>query len=433
METKHTIINGDCRQMHLLSDASVHLIVTSPPYWQLKDYGTEDQIGYHDSYERYINTLNRVWSECYRVLHQGCRLCINIGDQFARSAYYGRYKVIPIRTEIIKCCEILGFDYMGAIIWQKATTTNTSGGAVIMGSFPYPRNGIIKIDYEFILLFKKQGKAPQISSEHKERSRLSKEEWNTYFAGHWNFSGVKQDKHLAMFPEELPARLIKMFSFVGETVLDPFLGSGTTALAAKKLSRNSVGYEINPDFIEVIKKKLNIYQSDIAQTEYEFLEDRFTGDAEAASHDVPYVFHDPHALDARVDPKERLFGSKIDCNSQESEEYFSVKEVLSPVLLRLDNDKVIRLVGIKERTSAREQALCFLRKKTKGQKVFFKVDAKQYDEKQNILCYLYLKNKTFVNAHLLKQNLADVDLESNFKYKNRFIKICDAANRLSTS
>ena len=108
----HKIIQGDNRQMNLLADQSVHLIITSPPYWQLKDYGTEDQIGFHESYESYINNLNLVWKECHRGLHPGCRLCINIGDQFARSVYYGRYKVIPIRTEIIKFCETFSF-----IIW----------------------------------------------------------------------------------------------------------------------------------------------------------------------------------------------------------------------------------------------------------------------------------------------------------------------------
>ncbi len=143
--------------MNLISDRSINLIITSPPYWQLKDYGTENQIGYHENYETYINNLNLVWKECYRVLDNGCRLCINIGDQFARAVYYGRYKVIPIRTEIIKFCESIGFDYMGAIIWQKQTTTNTTGGASLMGSFPTPRNGIISIDYEFILIFKKLG------------------------------------------------------------------------------------------------------------------------------------------------------------------------------------------------------------------------------------------------------------------------------------
>jgi len=310
LRTKHTIIAGDSRQMNLLPDESVHLMITSPPYWQLKDYGTENQIGYHETYENYINNLNLVWNECYRVLHQGCRLCINIGDQFARSVYYGRYKVIPIRTEIIKFCEIIGLDYMGAIIWQKKTTTNTTGGAVIMGSFPYPRNGILKIDYEFILIFKKQGVPPKPTKEQKELSAMSKEEWNSYFSGHWNFAGAKQDGHLAMFPEELPARLIKMFSFAGETVLDPFLGSGTTALAAKNLQRNSVGYEINPEFIEFSKQKFNIYQADIAETEYEFLTDSLTSDLSKEIANLPYIFKDPHKLDRKAGSEKRQFGSK---------------------------------------------------------------------------------------------------------------------------
>ena len=254
---------------------SVHLIVTSPPYWQIKDYGDSNQIGFNDTYEDYINNLNKVWSECYRVLYPGCRLCVNIGDQFARAVTYGRYKIIPIREEIIRFCESIGFDYMGAIIWQKKTTMNTTGGASVMGSFPYPRNGLIEIDYEFILLFKKLDQSPnRVSEEIKEESKLSNEEWRKYFTGHWNFAGCKQDKHIAMFPEELPRRLIRMFSFVGETVLDPFLGSGTTSKVAKELKRNSIGYEINKDFLPIIeekigKSKLSLFnQKDIIKVVY---------------------------------------------------------------------------------------------------------------------------------------------------------------------
>jgi len=255
--TNHKIVIGDAKSMTEVSDTSVHLVVTSPPYWQIKDYGSPDQIGFNDSYEQYIENLNKVWSECYRVLYPGCRLCINIGDQFTRAVTYGRYKIIPIRTEIIKFCESIGFDYMGAVIWQKKTTMNTTGGASVMGSFPYPRNGLIEIDYEFILLFKKLGKDPNhIDVTSKEESKLTKEEWRKYFTGHWNFAGVKQDKHSAMFPDELPMRLIKMFSFVGETVLDPFLGSGTTSKVARELGRNSIGYEINKDFLPVIESKI---------------------------------------------------------------------------------------------------------------------------------------------------------------------------------
>ncbi len=273
MQTKtvHKIINGDSRQVTELSDKSVDLIITSPPYWQLKDYGIKDQIGYNDSYEEYINNLNLVWNQCHRVLSNGSRLCVNIGDQFARAVYYGRYKVIPIRTEIIKFCEALGFDYMGAIIWQKKTTSNTTGGASVMGSYPFPKNGILAIDYEFILIFKKLGTPRKPIKEVKELSKITKEEWKEYFQGHWNFGGVRQNQHIAMFPEELPKRLIKMFSFVSDTILDPFLGSGTTSLAARNLNRNSVGYEINPDFIPLIEEKLNIKQGDMFGSTCEFI------------------------------------------------------------------------------------------------------------------------------------------------------------------
>ena len=409
--------------MNLIPDRSVHLVITSPPYWQLKDYGTEKQIGFHESYESYINNLSLVWQECHRVLHPGCRLCINIGDQFARSVYYGRYKVIPIRTEIIKFCETIGFDYMGAVIWQKVTTCNTTGGATIMGSFTYPRNGILKLDYEFIMLFKKQGLSPTPTKEQKERSIMTKEDWNTYFSGHWYFAGAKQDGHIAMFPEELPARLIKMFSFAGETVLDPFLGSGTTSLAARNLSRSSVGYEINADFIPTIKDKLNVKQFDIAATEYVFRNDRVKTDLNKEIEKLPYIFKDPHKLDKKIDPKKLQFGSKIDKDSGAREIYYSIKEVISPELVKLDNDLVVRLIGVKEKEATNRQAIRFLIEKTKGQKVFMKFDNQKHDEGNNLLCYLYLKNKTFINAHIIKEGLVDVDSLTDFKYKNKFLEL----------
>lgn len=313
--TTHTIYHGDARDMSEIEDGSVHLVVTSPPYWQLKDYGTrrkDGQIGFYDSYEDYINNLNLVWMECDRVLHPGCRMCVNIGDQFARSVYYGRYKVIPIRTEIIRFCETIGMDYMGAVIWQKVTTTNTTGGASVMGSFPYPRNGIIKIDYEFILLFKKIGKPPRVTREQKEASRMTTEEWNRYFYGHWNFPGEKQRNHLAAFPVELPYRLIRMFSFTGETVLDPFLGSGTTAEAAMKTERNSVGYEISEEYIERIRERLDKSRDDLFANAIEI---QYVDTNTSIQNDfyvrLPYAFVDPLQISMQVDPRENSYGSVI--------------------------------------------------------------------------------------------------------------------------
>ena len=424
MKTIHKIIIGDSRYIKEVPNESVHLTITSPPYWQLKDYGNGKQIGFNDNYEEYINNLNLVWNECYRVLHNGCRLCINIGDQFARSVYYGRYKVIPIRTEIIKFCESIGFDYMGAIIWQKVTTCNTTGGATVMGSFPYPRNGILKIDYEFILIFKKYGNAPQANKEMKEKSKLSQEEWNKYFTGHWNFPGEKQDKHLAMFPEELPKRLIKMFSFVGDTILDPFLGSGTTSLAAKNLHRNSIGYEINEYFLPIIKEKLGLRQRTIFQDEtFEVIkQENINIDFKEEIKKLPYVFQDPIKFDKKIDPRKLSFGSKIDNSYSKREIYYTVKEVISPKILILNNGLKIRLLGVKERPEKNGGAIQFLKEKALGQKVFLKFDTIKHDEENNLLCYLYLSNKTFLNAHLIKNDLVEVDTEFDYKYKSKFLQ-----------
>ena len=422
MKTQHKIIIGDSRRMKEVKDESVHLIITSPPYWQLKDYGSGKQIGFNDSYEEYINNLNLVWNECHRVLHTGCRLCVNIGDQFARSVYYGRYKIIPIRTEIIKFCESAGFDYMGAIIWQKVTTCHTTGGATVMGSFPFPRSGILKIDYEFILIFKKYGIQPKVTKKIKEKSKLTKKEWNQYFTGHWNFPGEKQDKHLAMFPEELPRRLIKMFSFVGDNVLDPFLGSGTTSLAALNLDRSSVGYEINEDFLTIIKEQLNIKQGRFFQdATFEIIKQEGAKiDFKKEIKKLPYVFKDPIKFDKKIDPRKLRFGSKIDNSHFEREKYYNVKEILSPEMLILNNGVKIRLIGVKEKPEKNGEAIQFLREKTRGQKVFMKFDTEKYDNKNNLLCYLYLENKTFINAHLIKNGLTYVNTAFDYKYKKKF-------------
>jgi len=425
MKTWHKIIIGDSRRMKEVLDESVHLIITSPPYWQLKDYGNGKQIGFNDTYEEYINNLNLVWNECHRILHKGCRLCINIGDQFARSVYYGRYKVIPIRTEIIKFCESAGFDYMGAIIWQKVTTCHTTGGATVMGSYPYPRSGILKLDYEFILIFKKYGNTPKVSKEIKEKSKLTDEEWNQYFTGHWNFPGEKQNKHLAMFPEELPRRLIKMFSFIGDVVLDPFLGSGTTSLAAKNLNRNSIGYEINEDFLQVIKEKLGITQGSLLQdADFEIIRQKeLKIDFKEETKKLPYIFKDPIKFDKKLDPKKLKFGSKIDNSHHEKEKYYKVKEILSPELMVLDNDLKIRLIGVKPKPEKNGEAVQFLKEKLKGQRVFLKFDNVKYDKKNELLCYLYLWNKTFINAHLIKNGLVDVDSTFDYKYKEKFLTL----------
>ena len=290
-----------------------------------------------------------------------------------------------------------------------------------MGSFPYPRNGILKMDYEFILIFKKLGNPPKVSPEQKKASVITKEEWNEYFSSHWNFNGVKQLGHIAMFPEELPKRLIKMFSFAGETVLDPFGGSGTTSLAAMKLGRNSICYEINQEFLPLIKDKF----SSAKTTDYivEYMQD---AKASYTFSSLPYLFKDPHKMDKKIDVKKLQFGSKVDGTETKKEDLFTVKEVLSPNTITLSNGLTIKLLGILPKAGHEQRAIDFLKEKFKKRKVFLKYDVIKYDNTDTLLCYLYLDNKTFINRHLIKTGFVVVDCSIDYKYKKKFME--DAIN-----
>jgi DNA modification methylase len=398
-QNKAKIIIGDSRRMKELKDEEVDLIITSPPYWHIKDYGVYGQIGYGQTLHEYLRDLYYVWNECYRVLKKGRRLCVNIGDQFARSIIYGRYKVIPIHAEVIEQCEAIGFDYMGAIIWQKKTTMNTTGGANVMGSFPYPHNGMVEIDYEFILIFKKPGKGEKIPKEIKEASKLTKEEWKEYFSGHWYFGGAKQIGHEAMFPNELPRRLIKMFSFIGETVLDPFLGSGTTLKIALELNRNGIGYEINKNFLEIIKEKIG-QQNDIQIIERD---ERL---------ELPPINYIPKIQDAKphIEPKKFKF---------KDERSYKVIKIVDENTIQLNTGLFVKFLGIKP--IRKEETINYLRDYLLRKDIILKFDNNKILDKNTVVAYVYLKNKIFVNAYLIKSGLAIPDFSVNHKYKEKFI------------
>ncbi len=388
--------------MHELQDESVDLIVTSPPYWHIKDYGVDRQIGYGQSLHDYLRDLYRVFKECFRVLKKGSRLCVNIGDQFARSIVYGRYKVIPLHAEIITMCEYIGFDYMGAIIWQKKTTMNTTGGAVIMGSFPYPPNGIVEIDYEFILIFKKEGKR-KVEKDVKERSRLSKEEWKELFSGHWNIGGARQINHEAVFPDEIPRRLIKMFSFYGDTVLDPFAGSGTTLKVALELGRKAVGYEINPEFLEIIKGKVGALSLKVIRRE--------------SSIALESVSYEPRIKDAEpvLDEKKlKLNGDRL----------YKVVDIVSEREILLDTGLKVKLLGVDVPEDKKGEAVSYLKKYVKGRNVFLKFDSEiKPHDKNSVEAYVYLKNKIFINRKMIQMGLAKVDMDKDFLYKRKFLEV----------
>ncbi|MBW2617923.1 MAG: thermonuclease family protein [Deltaproteobacteria bacterium] len=382
-----------------LADASVDLVVTSPPYWHIKDYAAPHQIGFGQNLHAYLKDVFRVWQECYRVLKPGRRLCVNVGDQFARAALYGRYKIIPIHAEFIIQAEHLGFDYRGGIIWQKKTTMNTTGGATVMGSYPYPPNGLIEIDYEFILIFKKPGPPTKVPAEVKAASRLTKEEWKEYFSGHWRFGGAKKAGHEAAFPLELPRRLIRMFSFVGETVLDPFLGSGTTLQAARQCNCQGVGYEINEDFLEAIEAKAGEVEV-IRRTESAPLE--------------PVTGYRPAIPDTSGPVDEKGFKKR-------QPKLRRVRRVIGPDRIGLDGGQTVRLRGLV--IDRPEEARAYLEEKIKGKEVFLRFDAGQPTDEEEVAAYVYLKNRIFINAHLIKTGLASVDQAQDFGRKAKFLKI----------
>ncbi len=407
MESPAKIILGDSRAMPELADQSVDLVVTSPPYWHIKDYGAAGQVGYGQSLHQYLTGLFYTWSECFRVLRPGRRLCLNIGDQFARARLYGRYKVIPLHAEFIAQCEQLGFDFMGSIIWQKKTTMNTTGGAVIMGSFPYPPNGLVELDYEFILIFKKPGAARKVPKELKEASRLSKEEWKEYFGGHWHFGGARQLGHEAMFPEELPRRLIRMFSFKGDTVLDPFLGSGTTVKVALELGRRGIGYEINEDFLKLIKEKLG------TQDLLPGLQQTF----DTVKRDINYVVELPAiAYQAAIPDANPLPAKEV----VKPQPLHKVIRVVCEDKLQLEDGRRVGFLGITVRNKA--DAIRYLTDKILGRKIIIKGE-QTTSGNNDTSAYIFLKNKIFINAYLIKSGLAFPDLSVEHKYKNKFIRL----------
>lgn len=251
--------------MSEVDDNSVNLIITSPPYWTLKDYKNEDQIGLgSNSYEHYIFTLNKVWKECVRILAPDGKLCINIMP-FLLTGKATRFERRETKLVIGDLANFMdSTDEMfqfGLYIWDKRKIVRFSS----FGSYPYPPNIFSTYPYEWITVFSKKGTRNKVSKEIKEKSKLSTKEWQDWAINSiWQIQPAKSksEGHPAPFPDELPRRLIRLYSFYGDTVLDPFLGTGTTAKVAIELGRKTIGYELNREYLPLIKKKLqgSMYQ-----------------------------------------------------------------------------------------------------------------------------------------------------------------------------
>lgn len=257
-QTIHRLIEGDARDLSFLGNESIHLIVTSPPYWTLKQYREHPhQMGHIQGYEQFIEELSKVWRECYRILVPGGRLVCVVGDVCLSRRRYGRHVVVPLHADIAVMCRRIGFDNLNPIIWHKIANASyeVSNGSKFLGK-PYEPNAIIKNDIEFILMQRKPGGYRAPTFEQRRLSMIDKKDYEKWFQQFWNITGASTKEHPAPFPLELAYRLVRMFSFVGDTILDPFCGSGTTMLAALKANRDSVGIEIDPVYCKMIMRRL---------------------------------------------------------------------------------------------------------------------------------------------------------------------------------
>jgi len=248
--TTHRLINGDARDLSFLPDESIHLVVTSPPYWNLKRYNENpNQIGHIEDYEIFLNEIRLVWEHVFRILVPGGRLVCVVGDVCVSRRKFGRHLVFPLHADICVLCRKIGFDNLNPIIWHKIANASfeVENGSKFLGK-PYEPNAIIKNDMEFILMQRKPGGYRKPTEEQRQLSKIEKKDFDSWFQQIWNITGASTRNHPAPFPLKLATRLVRMFSFSDDTVLDPFCGTGTTMIAALKYGRNSIGIEIEPEY-----------------------------------------------------------------------------------------------------------------------------------------------------------------------------------------
>jgi DNA modification methylase len=271
-ETRHELLLGDSRTASALQDNSIHLVVTSPPYWTLKRYNdSSDQLGHVQDYDEFIAALDTVWSNCFRALVPGGRLIINVGDVcLSRKKNNGRHTVVPLHATIQDHCKRLGFDNLAPIIWHKIANAKyeVAGGGGFLGK-PYEPNAVIKNDIEFVLMQRKPGGYRSPGRSERLLSIISAENYQVWFRQIWSdVRGTSHPKHPAPYPVEFAERLVRMFSFVGDTVLDPFMGTGTTNVACARWGRNSVGIELDPQYFEIAKSRVCGDGADLYRTSH---------------------------------------------------------------------------------------------------------------------------------------------------------------------
>jgi len=276
---KITLRQGDSRELSWLGENTVHLAVTSPPYWTLKRYNDRDgQLGHIADYEQFLDELDKIWKHVFRVLVPGGRLVCVVGDVCLSRREYGRHLVMPLHSDIAVRCRKIGFDNLNPIIWHKISNAKfeVENGSKFLGK-PYEPNAVIKNDMEFILMQRKPGGYRKPTERQRKLSMIDKDLFDEWFQQIWNLTGASTREHPAPFPLELADRLVRMFSFVGDTVLDPFAGTGTTLIAAVQAGRHSIGVEIDSAYLGIAKGRISSITSLFNPPLIEILEDQLPG------------------------------------------------------------------------------------------------------------------------------------------------------------
>ena len=309
-------------------------------------------------------------------------MVVNLGDQYTRAKTYGRYRVLPIRERVLAQLLDLGLEAEGTLIWRKISTMNSTGGGAVMGSYPFPRNGNLKLDYEFLLVCRKPGPRPPVPTDTEVRA---------WFDGHWVFPGERMAGHHAMFPKELPRRCLRMYTTEGDRVLDPFSGSGTTLAAAHELGRYGLGYEINADFQPLFEERVGAGVCRFIQRD------------------------DAHHTRTSAEPD--FFGSAVALGQVGRRRYTDevrVEEVLGALRVRLSDGRALQLEGLSEPTSP-EPCAQRLRELTLNKPVVVEPTSEGKG-------YLRLRNRTLINSRLLREGLAPVDPDAQHRNRKRFLR-----------